>query len=137
MSTRTNILLLALLTFFIVNRIWVYGGDNGTNLPTRLDAAAHRLVSYYRDNAARPGWRVAEVHAEEKSVAVRVEIAAGERRALTVAPEDLQTAGLAAFCPVYNHPVWDLFSGGQHIRVDGVDDAGEVFVSRKCRRRDV
>jgi len=137
MATRTNVLILALLTFFVVNRIWVYGGDNGAKLPSRLDVAADRLISYYRDNVARPGWRVAEVHAEDKSVAVRVEIADRERQALEAAPEELQTAGLAAYCPVYNHFVWDMFSGGQHIRIDGVDDAGDVFVSRVCQRRGV
>jgi hypothetical protein len=30
-----------------------------------------------------------------------------------------------------------MFSGGQHIRIDGVDDAGVVFLSHTCPRRGV
>ena len=137
MGKRTNVLIISLLTFFVVVRFGVYGGDNGANLPSRLDVAADRLVAYYRGNAAQTGWQVSDVYAEEKSVAVRVLVGESDRRALAAAPEALRTAGLANLCPVYNHRVWDMFSGGQQIRIDGVDDDGEVFLSHKCARRGV
>lgn len=141
MGKRTNIVFIALLTFLFALRFGLLGGDESTAVPSRLVLAAERLVDYYRDAATkpgwRPGWRVAEVQAEPKAVAVRVQIAAPERHALTAAPEALQAAGLGNLCPVYNHRVWDMFSGGQHIRIDGVDDAGEVFLSHKCPRRGV
>ncbi len=134
---RTNVLLIALLTFLLALRFGVLGGDESTVVPSRLEMAAQRLVDYYQKAAVRPGWQVSEVHAEPKSVAVRVHIAENERRALAAAPASLQTAGLGNLCPVYNHRVWDMFSGGQHIRIDGVDDAGEVFLSHTCPRRGV
>ncbi len=134
---RVNIVFVALVTFLLALRFGWLGGDESAGVPSRLERAAERLVSYYQKTAARPGWRVAEVRAEPKSVAVRVHIAASERRALEAAPEALQTAGLGNLCPVYNHRVWDMFSGGQHIRIDGVDDAGKVFLSHTCPRRGV
>lgn len=141
MGKRTNIAFIALLTFLVALRLGLLGGDESSAVPSRLVLAADWLIDYYRDSSARPGWRpgwqVADVQAEEKSVAVRVQIAASERRALTAAPEALQSAGLANLCPVYNHRVWDMFSGGQHIRIDGVDDAGQVFLSHRCPRRGV
>ncbi len=137
MGKRTNLLIFALLAVFAALRFGVYGGDNGPGLPSRLDAAAERLTPYYRDSAPRPGWRVAEIYAEDKSVAVRVHIGDSERRALLAAPDALRAASMAIQCPAYNHRIWDMFSGGQHIRIDGVDDGGEVFLSHKCTRRGV
>ncbi len=134
---RINVLFIALLTFLLALRFGLLGGDESARVPSRLERAALWLVAYYQETAAQPGWRVSDVQAEPKSVAVRVHIAADERRALTSAPEALQTAGLGNLCPVYNHRVWDMFSGGQHIRIDGVDDAGEVFLSHTCPRRGV
>jgi hypothetical protein len=134
---RTNVLFIAGITFLVALRLGWLGGGESTAVPSRLEHAARRLVDYYRDAAAKPGWRVADVEAEPGAVAVRVHIAATERTALAAAPEALQTAGLGNLCPVYNHRVWDMFSGGQHIRIDGVDDAGEVFLSHTCPRRGV
>ena len=134
---RINVVFIALLTFLIALRFGWLGGGESAGVPSRLNMAAQRLVTYYQETAARPGWQVSEVQAEPKSVAVRVHITESERRALSAAPEELQTAGLINLCPVYNHRVWDMFSGGQHIRIDGVDDAGEVFLSHKCPRRGV
>lgn len=137
MGKRANVAFIALLTFLVALRFGLLGGDESAAVPSRLVLAADWLVSYYQETAAAPGWRVADVQAEEKSVAVRVHIAERERRALAAAPAALQTAGLANLCPVYNHRVWDMFSGGQHIRIDGVDDAGEVILSHTCPRRGV
>lgn len=134
---RINVVFIAVLTFLVALRFGLLGGDESAAVPSRLQLAAERLVDYYQKAAARPGWRVAGVQAEPKAVAVRVHIAARERHTLTAAPEALQTAGLGNLCPVYNHRVWDMFSGGQHIRIDGVDDAGEVFLSHRCPRRGV
>ncbi len=134
---RINVVFIAALTFLIALRFGLLGGDESAQVPSRLEMAAQRLVDYYQKASAPPGWRVAEVQAEPKSVAVRVHISESERRALAAAPEALQTAGLGDLCPVYNHRVWDMFSGGQHIRIDGVDDAGEVFLSHTCPRRGV
>jgi hypothetical protein len=134
---RINVLFIAALTFLLALRFGVLGGDESAQVPSRLEMAAQRLVDYYQQAAARPGWQVADVQAEPKAVAVRVHIAESERHALTAAPENMQTAGLGNLCPVYNHRVWDMFSGGQHIRIDGVDDAGEVFLSHTCPRRGV
>ena len=134
---RINVLFIAALTFLLALRFGVLGGDENVRVPSRLERAAQWLVDYYQEAAPRPGWQVAEVQAEPKAVAVRVHIAERERHALTAAPESLKTAGLGKLCPVYNHRVWDMFSGGQHIRIDGVDDTGEVFLSHTCSRRGV
>ena len=135
MGTRTNIAFIALLTFLVALRLGLLGGEENSGAPSRLQSAAAWLVDYYRNAAARPGWHVADVQAEPGAVAVRVHIARRERAAL--APAALQTAGLGDLCPVYNHRVWDMFSGGQHIRIDGVDEAGAVFLSHRCPRRGV
>lgn len=134
---RTNLAFIAAITFLLALRFGWLGGDENAAVPSRLEMAAQRLADYYREFVARPGWHVADVFAEPKSVAVRVHIGPRERRELTAAPAALQTAGLNALCPVYNHRVWDMFSGGQHIRIDGVDDAGQVFLSHICPRRGV
>jgi hypothetical protein len=134
---RINVLFIAAIIILVALRFELSGGDESARVPSRLEMAAQRLIDYYQQAAARPGWQVADVQAEPKAVAVRVHIDARERRALTAAPESLQTAGLGNLCPVYNHRVWDMFSGGQHIRIDGVDDAGEVFLSHTCPRRGV
>ncbi len=134
---RINVLFIAAITFMVALRFGWLGGDESAKVPSRLEHAAQRLADYYREATATPGWRVADVQAEPKAVAVRVHIAERERHALVAAPETLQTAGLGNLCPVYNHRVWDMFSGGQHIRIDGVDDAGEVFLSHTCPRRGV
>ena len=138
MGKRTNMVFIALLTFLVALRLGLLGGgEEGAHVPSRLQLAAERLVDYYQKAAALPGWQVAGVEAEPRAVAVRVHVVESERHALTTAPEALQTAGLANLCPVYNHRVWDMFSGGQHIRIDGVDDVGEVFLSHTCPRRGV
>ncbi len=134
---RINVLFIAAITFLVALRFGLLGGDENARVPSRLEIAAQWLVDYYQEAAARPGWQVADVQAEPKAVAVRVHIAERERHALTAAPESLQTAGLGNLCPVYNHRVWDMFSGGQHIRIDGVDDAGVVFLSHTCPGRGV
>ena len=134
---RANVLFISVITFLVALRLGLLGGDESREVPSRLELAAQRLVDYYQKTAAQPGWRVFDVEAEPKSVAVRVHIAAPARDALAAAPEALQTAGLGNLCPVYNHRVWDMFSGGQHIRIDGVDDSGAVFVSHTCPRRGV
>ncbi len=134
---RINVLFIAAITFMVALRFGWLGGDESAKVPSRLEHAAQRLADYYREATATPGWRVADVQAEPKAVAVRVHIAERERHALVAAPETLQTAGLGNLCPVYNHRVWDMFSGGQHIRIDGVDDAGQVFLSHTCPRRGV
>ncbi len=134
---RINIVFVAVLTFLLALRFGLLGGDETASVPARLELAANRLGSYYQTSSVRAGWRVAGVEAEAWSVAVRVHIVARERRVLASAPEELRAASLANLCPVYNHRVWDMFSGGQHIRIDGVDDAGEVFLSHTCPRRGV
>jgi hypothetical protein len=136
-SMRTNVLFIAVITFLAALRFGWLGGDETATVPSRLEHAAQRLTEYYRDGAATPGWRVTGVQAEPEAVAVRVHIPAAERGAVASAPPVLRTARLGALCPVYNHRVWDMFSGGQHIRIDGVDDAGEVFLSHTCPRRGV
>ena len=134
---HVDIAFIAVIAFLVALRFGLLGGGESTTVPSRLALAADRLTTYYRKMSTRPGWWVSEVRAEPKSVAVRVHIDERERRALDAAPQALRMAGLNNLCPVYNHRVWDMFSGGQYIRIDGIDDTGQVFLSHRCQRRGV
>lgn len=129
-----TVVFVAVLAFLLVHRLGVFSVEDETALRSRLDVAAEQLEGYYDRNIPEVG-RIDAIVADVSHVDVRLAMIESERLTLMELPRDLQDATLANVCPVAGDKVWDLISGEQIIRIQGISDSGDVFLSVNCSRR--
>ncbi len=112
----------------------MFSVDDEAALRSRLDVAAEQLEGYSDRNITEFSC-IGGIVADVSHVDVRLAMIESERQTLMGLLSELQDATLANVCPVASDKVWDLISGEQSIRIQGVSKTGEVFLSVNCSRR--